>query len=668
MDSAINTIIPQGGTAKSGESPLLLRRRSCSTGSGGSDSVPVEKPGEADHLVPPKKKLRNLVINPFATTTALKRTPPGAGSPQTPDHWENRAIAQPTELVGSPEEEAGKRKRRDSPSGSSIVAHNIMELVSMALSLESVVLDNVRPDLQVLKAAQQLADLAEGLLKADVEDYLNDTSARKEARVARKPEPKKSATIGTQTESTTCDAGTQSEAWTRKGPPPTVRTLEGLNSLTDFLAVADLKWEEEVFANVEVKVGNPLTTPHETVKCALVELKDPKMDSSIQRLYRDRFPELASVEEQFGWIEQQTRRKGSGGELVETLQKVVKISHDGSDEVLWDRLQTLRAETKGEKAIAVHHIDAMSEGRMRKLTQAVFRGASTKVEIYTTQQRRSKEATTSAPKRKKERNTLALSVDVGDRTFKDILKGVREAVGNRPGSECIQSLRSSKEEQLLIVLDKDEAARDKVVKLLEAQSLKVRQVGARVKTDVVHLRGLDELATREEVQQAIDKTLGADDNTKIGLLRPHGSNTQAVTVTLSRPKAEELVTAGCLRVGPARCPAVRRVEVKGCTRCWSYDHSTAKCNGPDRTKLCRGCGKAGHLRKDCTGIRSCVLCGNHEHALGSGRCKAFRAALERSRKQAATKQHRWHPSTEEVASADADPFPPLPKGRPRTPR
>jgi hypothetical protein len=95
---------------------------------------------------------------------------------------------------------------------------------------------------------------------------------------------------------------------------------------------------------------------------------------------------------------------------------------------------------------------------------------------------------------------LALAVERGEgRTFKDILKGVRDAVTSRPGSEVIQCLRSTREDKLLIVLNKDDQARDRVLKLLEGQSLKVSQVGPRPRTEVIHLRGLDELGPNSRV-------------------------------------------------------------------------------------------------------------------------------------------------------------------------
>jgi hypothetical protein len=190
----------------------------------------------------------------------------------------------------------------------------------------------------------------------------------------------------------------------------------------------------------------------------------------------------------------------------------------------------------------------------------------------------------------------------------------------------------------------------------------VSQVGPRPSTEVIHLRGLDELATAEEVVEAVEKAVGPDPNTKVGPLRPYWRHTQAVTITTSKASADKLLAAGRLRVGPTSCQAEKRVVVKRCSKCWSYDHGAGKCDGPDRTKLCVGCGKQGHQSRECKEKKSCVLCDGEEHALGSGQCKAFRKALQKIKGQKGNqrrpiqpqKQHQQQRAEEEEEEEDMD--------------
>jgi hypothetical protein len=53
-------------------------------------------------------------------------------------------------------------------------------------------------------------------------------------------------------------------------------------------------WEERVFSNTVI-TGNPVTASDRAVKVVLAEPEIPKMDKSIQRICRDRFPELADA-------------------------------------------------------------------------------------------------------------------------------------------------------------------------------------------------------------------------------------------------------------------------------------------------------------------------------------------------------------------------------------
>ena len=175
------------------------------------------------------------------------------------------------------------------------------------------------------------------------------------------------------------------------------------------------------------------------------------------------------------------------------------------------------------------------------------------------------------------------------------------------------------------------------------------------------LRGLDQLATKEEIQEAFGQVMGSDQDIRVGPLRPYRQNTQAVTVTLPRSKARQMVQQGQLRVGPTCCTIEKRLEIKKCQKCWGFDHSARECKGPDRSKLCWSCGKEGHLGKSCKEKNNyCVLC-KEDHALGSGRCTAFRSALQKARTRQNNTNRGWAPDTENRKKREA--FPHLKESR-----
>lgn len=120
---------------------------------------------------------------------------------------------------------------------------------------------------------------------------------------------------------------------------------------------------------------------------------------------------------------------------------------------------------------------------------------------------------------------------------------------------------------------------------------------------------------------------------KIGELRPNANNTQAVTVTLDKEDAEKLVKDGIIRVGVVNCTVEKRIKVTKCRRCWSYEHTATECTGTDRSKFCYKCGKDGHAAKDCTDEVACPICQTKGHITGSGKCPAFRRALNQIRRE-----------------------------------
>lgn len=641
MDNKKNKI-PQGGTTRGGESPppSSTSEGGRSKDSGGCTIVRCDSEKAIKHApASPTKTLKKtgkwgslgeLALNPFARSSPLKRTPPKGATILTST---SPGDCLEDDVFVPSSHEKGRKKEREGATFS-LFQETMCQILEAIKDLDKEISKSSNTKREIKVTADLLRHLGAKLEREDVSFFFGEVASLRDqvagAIPRQEPSAKASTTISTQT----C-------AWHREGETATVGSLAGIRSLREFQAVADLEWEEPVFTNVLVKTGNPLETPHSTVKCVLIEPQDRSMNHSIQRHYRDRFPELAPLEEEYAVLEQRTRRKGPGGES-ETLQKIVKIHHNGSEEDLWTKLQALRDETRGEEALAIHHVEALPVERLRKLTQAVFRGVIVRVDIFTTPQRKDRERV-STPRKKetKEKATLALEVDVGQKhTFKDILKGVREAVSHQPGSECIQALRSTREGKLLIVMDKNEDALARVAKLLDGRNIGGRPVGHRERMETVHLRGLDGLATREEVLSALEEAVGADDGTRVGQLRPNSQNTQAVTVTMAKRLADQLLETGHLRVGPSRCQAIKRLEVRKCSRCWNFDHTSSCCKGPDRTRNCRNCGQPGHLAKDCKGVRSCVLC-KEDHVIGSGLCKAFKSALNRARRQ---EERRRHPS------------------------
>ncbi|KAJ8932452.1 hypothetical protein NQ314_014648 [Rhamnusium bicolor] len=282
----------------------------------------------------------------------------------------------------------------------------------------------------------------------------------------------------------------------------------------------------------------------------------------------------------------------------------------------------------------MHHVECMSPLRLRKMVECIFNGSNIKVCIYTT----NKTSDIIDPgKQPKERKTYALAVEDSGKNYNTVLKNIKKTVGNKPVSNIIRGLRSTKDGKLLVITDKDEDAVGKLMKTMESatETIKVRRTGEATKMEVVHIRGLDAVTKREEVVASIETKLGSLDGKsyKLSELRPNAGNTLATTLTINKEDAEIVMRDRHVRIGIVRCSTDRRINFSRCFKCWSYDHKEADCKGSNRKNLCYKCGKDGHLSKDCKEQEACPICEVIGHKAGSGKCMNFKRALSHARRK-----------------------------------
>uniref|UniRef100_A0A6P7GIY6 Uncharacterized protein LOC114343274 n=1 Tax=Diabrotica virgifera virgifera TaxID=50390 RepID=A0A6P7GIY6_DIAVI len=148
---------------------------------------------------------------------------------------------------------------------------------------------------------------------------------------------------------------------------------------------------------------------------------------------------------------------------------------------------------------------------------------------------------------------------------------------------------------------------------------------------VIHVRGMTANTEENQIKEAICREVGAwEPCFAVKQIRPMRGDTRAATLVLSSSAARKLLDLGHIKVGLARCEVEKRYVVKRCQRCWSFTHELSKCTGPYRTGHCLKCGKHGHIMEGCEGEEYCVLC-SEPHRHGSGKCSAFRDALQRAR-------------------------------------
>lgn len=430
------------------------------------------------------------------------------------------------------------------------------------------------------------------------------------------------------------DISTQTVAWTRGGNP-IINSLEGINTLEDFKKVENFQWTKEIYTKSEIKVGNPLNTRDDVTKVVLVEPENKRMQNGIANLYCTTFPELAQIDEDFAVVEQSTTIKTKNNKEP-IKKKIIKAVYKRDDDDIWNVLQKVRHEVTGINWIALHHVDFMTVERLRKMTEVIFQNSETQVVIYTTNQKLTDQPNLNKKRQERERMTYALVVEDGDSDYKSILNKTKTAIQGSSASGIVKSLRSTQEGKLLIITDKDKEA---IVKLKEAitqntDSMKVRKIGREAKLEAIHIRGIDATTSKEEIRAAIEAKLGSTKKGQytLGELRPNARNTMAVTLTVCREDAEKIIENKEIQIGLVRCSVEKRIALNRCFKCWSFDHQTTECKGPDRSRLCFKCGQEGHKGSECKNGKECPLCETSGHAAGSGQCNAFKRALSSARK------------------------------------
>ncbi|KAK9882864.1 hypothetical protein WA026_023558 [Henosepilachna vigintioctopunctata] len=176
------------------------------------------------------------------------------------------------------------------------------------------------------------------------------------------------------------EIGTQTTPWIRNAHNEALNTLVGVTSLEDFLNIENKEWDDKIYTNTEVILGNPLNTEEGTVKVVFVNKNELSMTRSIQKLFKERFPMLGNPEEEMEILEQTTRNRRQTSEIK---QKIIKMIYKEDDRNIWEMLEKLRNETVDDEKIAIHYINEMSIERFRKMVEIVFLCSTTKVLLYT---------------------------------------------------------------------------------------------------------------------------------------------------------------------------------------------------------------------------------------------------------------------------------------------
>lgn len=227
--------------------------------------------------------------------------------------------------------------------------------------------------------------------------------------------------------------------------------------------------------------------------------------------------------------------------------------------------------------------------------------------------------------------------------FAEVLKKVKQNPAANEISKCVDKIRRTAAGDMLLILTKNDTDKTAQLKITMAELLgEEATVVTKVQEVELEIKDLEEIVTKQEILEAIQKTTGEGNEVTIDAIksmRKAYGGTITATVKLQANVAKKILDHGKIKIGWVNCRIKSVQKPTKCFRCWRYGHLAHNCKEKvDKTKLCMKCGEPGHKVADCQKEAKCVLCledGNIEdcaHIAGSGRCVVFRKALQVVRK------------------------------------
>lgn len=214
----------------------------------------------------------------------------------------------------------------------------------------------------------------------------------------------------------------------------------------------------------------------------------------------------------------------------------------------------------------------------------------------------------------------AVLVKMEGKSYTDVLQTVKMSINPVEVGVEVTGLKKTKKGDLLVMVKKGSEKADTLRKTI---SEKVPDAKATLlsRKKVFHLKNLDELATEEEIREAVAKELSISSETvEVRALRPAFGGRQNATVILAESIANKLSGVETIRVGWMACKIVERAFSQICYRCWEPGHIKNNCSGPDRERLCLKCGQPGHKIASCTNEEYCLTCRSTGHQTNSRKC------------------------------------------------
>ncbi|CAH1103758.1 unnamed protein product [Psylliodes chrysocephalus] len=130
----------------------------------------------------------------------------------------------------------------------------------------------------------------------------------------------------------------------------------------------------------DIEKGYPFESGKQSAKVVMVEPKDPKMNNGIQKIYKDKYPELEQIEDDFEILEETIKLRSK--RHVQKNSKIIRIVPNDKEDDLWAYLSKVKEEVEENETIAIHAISSMSQTGLQKMAAAIFHDSNNFVTVY----------------------------------------------------------------------------------------------------------------------------------------------------------------------------------------------------------------------------------------------------------------------------------------------
>lgn len=595
-------------------------------------------------------------INPFERRSSIRRTPPSLSRIQSrqkskPEEYkdiENEDLwlesSQKRKRTGcSPEAENQKKKEKVVDN----IRCNFNNILEEVRKLEQVVKNMYKPKQEIKEISNKMSRLARQLDGANVNEIFEVLNKPRSPKQEERATPAEVDDVEVQ-----CPNCKSLKEKTLKR-----RALKTEESLENYLQISEEDWccnifPEAIVANKPIweapfdeqlvlPCSRKFTTNNRPVGIAIKKFGG--QDGLIKQ--NKAKGEVAMMTYTIGFPDQKGNMSQSSRSIYYPIVDDGEAWEKVEDKVLFNGLKELKRHilrNKNEK-IAFPEMGGVAGVAFKRMIEYLFVDTNVEAKVYSATKEGNKQLPSREEGKKKpqggnntepdgsrkgrnneftaqRKKNDGLIVQMKDKTYAELLKTVKQNINPVEMGVDIVDITKTRKGDLLLKIGNGPAKAGELQKMMK-QKLPGVNTSLLQNNKTIHIKGMDETATEEEIRLAICGTMAIkEDSFKLSSLRPAYGGKKNVTVIMPENYAERFLEMKNIRIGWTPCKIKERKIETRCYKCWGAGHTKAICSGPDREALCLKCAQSGHKAINCQNTAHCLDCKQDGHQTGSARC------------------------------------------------